>query len=130
MKNNPYTVFYGYRAEELAAWCYVSIKYAQDLKSGSARPSRRILEIFQLYSNQQILGKEWTGWRCDHERLYTPENVEITQSDIRALPYLRQLHAELTRNKRGLQYEGNTTDGVVLDFRKHVRLRAERKNKS
>ncbi len=129
MKNNPYTMFYGYRAEELATWCHITIGYARCLKSGSAQPSRRILEIFKLYTDQQILGKEWEGWRVNQDRLYTPENIEITQSDIRALPYLRQLHAELTR-KRGLQYESHSTRGVVLDFRKHVRLRAERKNKS
>ena len=105
MKNNPLTLFYGYTAEQLTTWCGITKTYAVELKKGTRKPSKRITRLFLYHINQRLLGKEWIGWRVYGDRLYSPEGWYLTPGEIRALPYLVQLHEELTR---GLQ------DGVKV----------------
>lgn len=114
--------FDGYSSELLSEWLGITSKYAKRLKTGHGKPSRHLQALFEIQRKQQKLGKEWEGWRFVGKSLWTPEDKEITQGDIRALPYLKALQASLTRGLRGEHHESNNTRGVVLNFRLAHRL--------
>ena len=42
-------------------------------------------------------GPDWRGWGFKCGKLYSPEGVEISAGEIRAIPYLRALVAEYKR---------------------------------
>lgn len=84
-------VFYGYSAALIAQWCLVSLRHAHRLKSGQARPTPRILKLFQLHAAQQVLGPEWSGWRVVGDKLYNPEDRGFTQAQLRAYVLIWQL---------------------------------------
>lgn len=120
---NPYD---GYSAELLSQWLEITLNYAKRLKTGHGKASKHLQVLFELASKQQRLGEKWEGWRFVEKSLWTPEDKEITQGDIRALPYLKALQASLTRGLQGEYHESNNTRGVVLDFRPTRRLATQR----
>jgi len=122
MKKKHLNAFYGYPIEKIATWCGIGKSQAYKLKKGYVEPSKRVLELFEQHRKQQAPGSTWEGWRFVANSIYTPENKEITQGDIRALPYLKQLNQELLRAKEGLQNEVNTLKRVIADIRTSARL--------
>lgn len=122
MKTNPITAFYGYHEAVICKVCLISRSYAKRLKNGTAKPSRQVLELFNQYAEQRTPGPEWKGWRFHKGFLYTPEDKKISQGDIRALPYLLQLQAEITRVRQGRHSENGSNSSNILVFRLHHRL--------
>lgn len=84
-------VLYGYSAAIIAQWCLVSLRHAHRLKSGRARPTPRILKLFQLHACQQVLGPQWSGWQVVGDRLFNPANESFTRAQLEAYVLIWQL---------------------------------------
>ena len=54
-----------------------------------------ILRLIRLVGEGITQDGPWHGWRVHNGTLYSPEGDGFTPGDIRALPYLQALNAEL-----------------------------------
>lgn len=96
------SVFYGYPAELVAAWCCVSVETAKRWKAGQSIPPPPALRLFQLHRSGKVLtDSAWDGWIVTDEKLVSPEGREVTQGDLRAQELLYQLLHELGRDSPG-----------------------------
>ena len=102
-------VFSGYPAVLIAEWCLVSLRHAHRLKSGRARPTPRILKLFQLHALNQVLGPTWSGWQIVGERLFNPAGEPFTRAQLEAYVLIWQLassHAPESVHKVLAQLQG------------------------
>ncbi len=87
--------FYGYPVEVIQAWCCVSHQTACLYKSGSRKPSKQALRLFELHRDGRVLGPEWREWSVIKDRLATPEGKEFTRGQLDAHWLIVQLAREL-----------------------------------
>lgn len=68
---------------------------------GKARPPRSAVVLAHILVNGDLPqgGAAWDGWGFKDGLLYSPEGVGFAPGEIRALPYLYALKAELQRGK-------------------------------
>ncbi len=91
-------VFYGYSAVLIAQWCLVSLRHAHRLKSGKARPTPRILKLFQLHAYHQVLTPAWAGWQLHDDVLVNPQGETLTRRQLEAYVIIWQLASEHARD--------------------------------
>ena len=102
-------VFSGYPAVLISQWCLCSLRHAHRLKSGRARPTPRILKLFQLHARNQVLGPTWSGWQIVDDRLFNPAGEPFTRAQLDAYVLIWQLassHAPESVHKVLAQLQG------------------------
>ena len=102
-------LFAGYPAPLIAEWCFVSLRHAHRLKSGRARPTPRILHLFQLHARNQVLGPTWSGWQVMGDRLFNPAGESFTRAQLEAYVLIWQLassHAPESVHRVLMQLQG------------------------
>jgi len=87
----------GLSRAEAAALAGVCPRTLYRWEHGQSRINRAAFELFKTHSSGIIQAGAWTGWKADIEQLYSPDGVTTSPGEIRALPYLRELVAELKR---------------------------------
>lgn len=95
--------FGGMTPNDARALCGVSRRTWGRWMRGLARVPRSALLLLRICAQGELpaAGPEWDGWRFYRGALLTPEGVEVKPGEIRAMPYLWALVAELQREKAG-----------------------------
>lgn len=91
------SVFYGFPAELIAAWCGVSVATAAQWKAGVRKPSRQALRLFSLFSQEQVIPKEFRGFRFRRGKLVDPAGCELSPGQIQGYVMVMQYAADLAR---------------------------------
>jgi hypothetical protein len=91
------SIFYGYPAELIAAWCGVSRKTAALYKAGLRKPSRQALRLFTLHRDGRVLSGAWRDCSLRGELLVDPHGRTVTVGQLQAYWIVMQLAAEYAR---------------------------------
>lgn len=67
------------------------MRHAHRLKSGRARPTPRILKLFQLHALNQVLGPTWSGWQVLGDKIFNPAGESFTRAQLEAYVLIWQL---------------------------------------
>jgi hypothetical protein len=100
--------FYGYPPPLIADWCGVSVQTARGYKNGSKRPSRSVLKLFRLHTQERVLTDEWEGWAFSPKGIYDPDGNFTTREQLAAYWIIMQYAAELVRSEK----ENPSADGL------------------
>ena len=68
-------------------------------EAGTQRITLAAFRLIKYLVAGYIQSEEWKNWRFINDGLYSPEDVRFSPGEIRALPYLHALIAELKNTK-------------------------------
>lgn len=90
---------FGFSDDAIARAAGVDLRTARRWKDTGRMPSpARALLTLTLHGDLTPLDGAWTGWKLHRGDLWSPEGHAFAPGDLRALPYLRELHVEVMRN--------------------------------
>ena len=95
---SPASPFYGFPAKVIAEWCGVSVGTAEHYKTGRRKPTTPVLRLFRLYRDNQVLGKDWEGYKVVGDKLFGPDGKFMRPSHIALQVLLWQALSEASTN--------------------------------
>jgi hypothetical protein len=95
MPVRKFSIFHGYPAELIAAWCGVTVDTAKLYKSGARKASRAVLRLFVLHRDRRVLGAGWEGWHCDGGTISDPDGNVTSARQLANYFYVMQFAAAL-----------------------------------
>jgi hypothetical protein len=83
--------FRGYTPAEISAYCRVTRDTAKELIAGRAKPSHRILYLFQLHAKGRVLPDHWRDWHFGPKgHLIYDNGVSFMPGELLAIEFLLQ----------------------------------------
>jgi hypothetical protein len=99
-----FSIFYGYPASLIAAWCGVAPATALLWKQNKRKPSLQALRLFTLHRDEMLLGEPWRGWKVRGDTLVDPDGNATNQRQLRAYWLIVQYASELSK-RDPIEYE-------------------------
>lgn len=77
----------------------MSVGTAQHYKAGRRKPPTPVVRLFRLYRDQQVLGREWEGYRIIGDKMFGLDGRFVSPSHIALQGLLWQALAEADSKK-------------------------------